>query len=193
MPTASEQISRRLLPLEGDDPLTREMESRAAVAMVLRIEEGETAVLLMTRAERKGDRWSGQVSMPGGHEEEEDGSLLVTAIRETREEIGVDLERGGHFLGRLPGIPARARGERLSMAVVPFVFARTEDAPLRLGAEAVEAFWFPLTRAASGALDSRVRRLHEGEEREFPSWCFEGREIWGLTYRMLNEFLRITG
>lgn len=187
-----DRIRRRLVPPTTDDPLDGEMEKRAAVAMILRRGEEGAEVLLMTRAEREGDRWSGQISMPGGREEEEDATLLETAIRETREEVGLDLARDGELLGRLPGIQARARGRLLSLAIAPFVFLHPAEASPRLGEEAAEAFWFPLERATAGEFDARALRPHEGREREFPCWNFEGREIWGLTYRMLSEFLRLT-
>ena len=55
---------------------------RAAVAAVLRFDRDAAELLLMRRAERDGDRWSGQVSMPGGREEAADADLVATAVRE---------------------------------------------------------------------------------------------------------------
>jgi len=169
------------------------VDGRAAVALVLRFEADAPSVLLMTRAERAGDRWSGQVSFPGGREEEGDEDLLTTAMRETREEVGLDLESGARLLGRLGTIQARARGRLLPLTIDPFVFLQTQDDPLALGEEAVETFWFPLTNAAAGEYSSTFE-LAAGEcKRTLPCWRFESRIIWGLTYEMLHGFLALAG
>ena len=60
---------------------------RAAVALVLRENAGDPEILLIRRAERKGDPWSGHMAFPGGREDARDESLLETALRETREEL----------------------------------------------------------------------------------------------------------
>ena len=41
-------------------------------------------ILLMRRAQREGDRWSGQIGLPGGHAEDFDEDLVATARRESR-------------------------------------------------------------------------------------------------------------
>ncbi len=50
-----------------------------------------TDLLFIRRAEKSGDPWSGHMAFPGGHMESSDASLLAAAIRETQEEIGLDL------------------------------------------------------------------------------------------------------
>src|SRR5207244_5573124 len=65
--------------------------SPAAVALILLEGPQGLETLLIRRAERADDPWSGQVALPGGRRDPADGDLLVTAIRETRAETGVDL------------------------------------------------------------------------------------------------------
>lgn len=172
----------------GDDPTLGAR--RAAVALLLRggsIEELE--VLLMRRAERDGDRWSGQIGLPGGHAEEEDETLEGTARRESVEEVGVDPgAEGGRPFGALPHVQARARGERLELFITPFVFHHPAPAEPALGPEASEAFWLPLEPALSGALDEPLRYEHQGVVHRLPSWQFEGRTIWGMTHGILRRF-----
>src|SRR5262249_36046360 len=94
---------------------------RAAVALILRGAEPE--VLLMRRSEREGDRWSGQIGLPGGHADALDEDLLATARREAREEVGLDLAQSARLLGSLAPVQAKARGYLLPMWITPFVFA----------------------------------------------------------------------
>ncbi|MDH4045507.1 MAG: NUDIX domain-containing protein, partial [Gemmatimonadota bacterium] len=73
------------------DGLEAEACPRAAVAVML-AQESES-VLLIRRAERVDDPWSGHIGLPGGRTSPSDADLLVTAMRETTEEVGVRLER----------------------------------------------------------------------------------------------------
>jgi 8-oxo-dGTP pyrophosphatase MutT (NUDIX family) len=109
-------------------------------------------VLLMKRAERQGDPWSGHISLPGGgYHAHEDESLLDTAIRETREELGFQLTRD-QALGNLTALGPRNAGP-MPIEVTPFIF-RTEVLPeIVVGPEALSAFWLPLDLALLGSLD----------------------------------------
>jgi 8-oxo-dGTP pyrophosphatase MutT (NUDIX family) len=167
---------------------------QAAVAMILRRVEAGPEVLLMRRAERSDDRWSGQISLPGGHVEDHDADLRAAAMREVHEEVGVDLERSGRVLGRLALVQAKARGRTLAMGITPFVFALTEEVRPAPGPEAQEVFWFPLARAGAGELDDVYRyRRPDGLIRRLPSWRHEDRVVWGLTHEMLTILLGLLG
>jgi 8-oxo-dGTP pyrophosphatase MutT (NUDIX family) len=184
------QTLARSLARFGTDALASpEGTRRAAVAILLRFDGSEPHVLLMTRAQREGDRWSGQVGLPGGHEEPLDEDLVATVVRETLEELGFDLSRHARLMGALPPTQARARAVLLPMWIHPLVFERTSEHALEPGSEASDAFWFPLGLASSGALDSEYRFESEGPARTFPCWLHEGRVVWGLTYRMLRALL----
>ena len=145
----------------------------------------------MQRAERTGDRWSGQIGLPGGHAEPGDPDLLATALREAREEVGLELGRDARPLGYLLPVQARARGRLLPLWITPYVFALETGAEPVLGSEATAAFWFPLARARAGELLWTYRYHREGEERVLPAWRFEEYVVWGLTYDILSGFLRL--
>lgn len=164
---------------------------RSAVACILRFDRTTPDVLLMKRAERPGDRWSGQVSFPGGREDESDVDLRATAVRETREEVGVDLVEHARFIGRLNTIRARAKGGVLPLTVTPFVFVRERPLEVSLNDEAVAAFWLPLDRAASGELASEYHYKAGPLAMKLPSWRYLDHVVWGLTYKMLDQFLKV--
>ena len=183
------QLETNLL-LPGDVETAEQGHRRAAVAALLRADRDGTEVLLMQRAVNAQDRWSGQVSLPGGREEDDDASLLHTAVRETREEVGRDLDASARLLGRLPTRQAVARAKPQPMTVTPFVFAQEQDEELRINEEAREAFWFRLDRAAAGDYDSEYRYKNGEVIRVLPCWRVEERVVWGMTYYMLSELLK---
>ena len=157
---------------------------RAAVAVVLREGTAGIEILFIRRAEHPHDPWSGQMAFPGGRVEPGDADLVATAVRETSEEIGLDLASVGDCLGALDELRAMARMRPMNLAIAPFVFRLRQDAPLRLSDEVTSAHWLPLEELFS----ARFRSLHEydhgGARLQFPCIVYEGLVIWGLTYRM---------
>lgn len=188
----------------GLDVVTQERQ--AAVAAILRApagllgtaldpavsrEPGEAELLLIRRAEHPADPWSGHMALPGGRREPWDESLLATAIRETREEVGIDLEAHGTLLARLPDVPAVARGRRVGMIIAPFVFALRSTPALTLSNEVAEALWTPLGPLARGERASIYAYTHEGSVLQLPCLRVDERVVWGLTYLMLAQLFEV--
>jgi 8-oxo-dGTP pyrophosphatase MutT (NUDIX family) len=160
----------------------------AAVALLLCPEPDGPAVLLMRRAERAGDRWSGQIGLPGGFYQALDGDLRATARREAREELALDLERDAQLLGALtPRSPLR--GGASGLAVLPLVFWSERTPAVELSAEASAAFWMPLGPAARGEIDGEQRLEGPSGELRLPAWRFAGATILGLTHRILRDLI----
>jgi 8-oxo-dGTP pyrophosphatase MutT (NUDIX family) len=162
---------------------------RAAVAAALRERDDDLEVLLMRRVVREGDRWSGQISLPGGHVEPSDQDVVAAAIRETREEVGLDLASDGEVVSELAPLQAMARGRRVDLWITPVVFLYRGTGALALGPEADDAFWLPLGAVRRGELDAEHLYEHEGLVHPLPSWRFGERVVWGLTHRILGEVL----
>ncbi len=179
----TERLVVHLTP--GDPRPGAEERRRAAVSVLLHDEPGGPRVLLMKRAERPGDPWSGHISLPGGRHETFDADLHATAIRETREELGIELA-GARYLGQLPALHPHTSGPK-GIEVTPFVFLTEVAVTPTCGPEALAAFWLPLETAAAGALDGTY--TYPGSAMTFPSWNYDGHVIWGLTWRILGDVL----
>jgi len=165
---------------------------RAAVAAILRDhEELGPEVLFIRRAEHPGDPWSGHMAFPGGREEPSDADLLQTAIRETREEVSLDLAANASLLGRLDDLPAVARGLRTGLTITPFVFELTRDAPLHFNGEVSEIVWAPLSQLFGGELATVFPHEIGGQRLELPAHDVQGRIVWGLTHRMLESLFAL--
>ena len=90
----------------------------AAVALILReTRDDDVELLFIKRATREDDPWSGQIALPGGRHQASDASLEETAVRETREEVGLELDRHGAIIGALDELRPRT-------AVLPPVIVR---------------------------------------------------------------------
>lgn len=161
---------------------------QAAVAAILRAVEGDTEVLLIRRAERAGDPWSGHMAFPGGHREPIDVDLKATAIRETMEEVGLDL-RDHDYLGQLDEIPATARGKSLGMVIAPFVFALRAEPVLKPNGEVAGLVWGRLGQMVRGEIDAIKELSYEGELRRLPAFKVDDNIVWGMTHNMLRTLL----
>jgi 8-oxo-dGTP pyrophosphatase MutT (NUDIX family) len=132
------------------------------------------------------------MAFPGGREDPADQNLLATAVRETLEELALDLSRAGRLLGQLAPLPAMARGRPVDLTIVPFVFELTTEAQLAYSEEVAEAVWVPIGPLLDGRLRTTFAVEREGGERvDLPAHDVEGRVVWGLTYRMLDNLLAL--
>jgi len=134
------------------------------------------------------------MAFPGGRQSEADATLLDTAIRETQEEVGLDLIRQADHIGQLDDLQAIARGKPLETIIRPFVFEVHRDSSLHVDErEVAEALWAPLLPIYRGEVDTVRPYQWHGTRIDFPAYDVEGRVVWGLTYQMLRSFFRILG
>jgi 8-oxo-dGTP pyrophosphatase MutT (NUDIX family) len=143
-------------------------------------------VLLIQRADREGDPWSGQVALPGGRRQSEDATLQDTAIRETLEETGVDLGAHGVVLGTLDEL--RPRTPVLPPIIVtPFVAVAPADLSLQISDELADAFWTPWSTFADPARIDESTVTVRGASWKVASYLVGQRVVWGMTERMLRQ------
>lgn len=157
----------------------------AAVLVPIVERDAGLSVLLTRRADHLRDH-PGQISFPGGRIEPGDGGALDAALRETREELGLDVARV-EVAGYLP-VHAVVTGFVVT-PVVGFIAPPFELRPDPL--EVDEAFEVPLALLmAPGAAVAGVRRARGVE---WPVWEYpwEGRRIWGATAHILRSLIEL--
>jgi len=148
------------------------------------------SVLLIRRAERSGDPWSGHIGLPGGRLEAGDADLAATAIRETVEEIGWVLRRES-LLGELDDVWPRTPLPQV-VVVRPFVFTVDERPVISPSAEVADAFWVPLADLRNPAILQETPLLVRGQRMVFPAYHLPQGVVWGLTERILTPLLSLT-
>ena len=159
-----------------------DMDSEAAVVVLLKITDKKIQVLFVNRAEKSSDPWSGQTGLPGGKRNSEDKDVMKTVIRETLEETCINLLNGCQFLGIMEPFRSTQKPE---MRIVPFFFIQNKEQNIKLNEELTGFFWVSL----------RELIKHEGTIKynliDYPCYVIENRVIWGLTYRIINKLLSI--
>ena len=164
------------------------------MALVLREGDGGIEILFLRRADDPADPWSVHMAFPGGRSEPGDADLRATAMRETREEIGLDLGEIADLLGALDEVRAMARMQPLDLAIAPFVFRlRGPHAELTPSAEVTSVHWIRLEDLLGSRFRASMTYSHEGRTIEFPCLQVDDLVIWGLTYRMFTSFAERLG
>ena len=161
---------------------------RASVAIVLAGDAVAPSLCFVERARRAGDPWSGDVAFPGAGAKGDGESLRAAAMRETHEEVGLALADADHVGDLAPmTIPRFPSGMGIIGASVFYV--GDSCPPLHPdGREIAHAFWIPITHIHDPDHRTVVRWSRSGPPRPRPAVEFDGRVIWGLTYRILERF-----
>ena len=187
-PSFQEVIDRLSVVESPEDPVPSK---RAAVAITVRSGVSGPEILMIQRAVRQGDPWSGHMGFPGGRKDESDASDMACAKRETREEIGFDLDIYGELVCQLSDVNTGWRADRPEMLVAPFVFKVGSTPVFELNHEVDDTLWVPLSFLLNDANRSRHHWDWRGEVLESDAFTFDDRLIWGLSLMMIDELLQI--
>lgn len=169
-------------------PRVRSPLTPAAVLVPLVVRPRGLQVLLTQRTDHLHDH-AGQVSFPGGRREHHDASSVETALRETREEIGL-AEEFIEVVGLLDDYET-GTGFRIT-PVVSFV---SEGFTLALDSfEVADVFEVPLAYLFDPANHRTRSREFAGQRRKYYLFEYQDRVIWGATAGMLmNLYRRASG
>ncbi|HJU64479.1 MAG TPA: CoA pyrophosphatase [Gemmatimonadaceae bacterium] len=167
---------------------------RAAVALLVRLDESREQptpqLLMIKRATFEGDPWSGHVALPGGRREPADPTLERTVIRETWEETAIDLERDGRLLGCLDELAPRTP-VLPPIIITPFVGLVRFDVDIVASPEVAEWFWVDVAALRDPDVSREVVLELATGPRAVMSFQHGAHTIWGLTERILRQFLSL--
>ena len=185
----TQQLHRRLQRFVKQDAGFEPRSGRAAVAIMVREGQEATELLMIRRATREGDPWSGHMGFPGGRRDPEDRSNFSCALRETEEELGVDLSRWGAPLGELSDVNTGWRTDRPEMLVTPFIFSVSELPELTPNDEVDDVVWVPLHFLMDEGNREPLEWEWKGQKMETDSYLYDCYRIWGLSLMMIDEMM----
>ena len=191
MVTTLDQASERLQCFQPGKKWYRRFCKRSAVALILREGEQGVEALMIKRADREGDPWSGHMAFPGGRAEGEDRNILHTARRETWEEIGLDTDAHTRYQGRLSDIVASSHRGYKTMVITPYVFTADKLPQLNINHEVAEVIWVPLAFLADKTNRENMQWQRKKQLLDLPCYFYQQRRIWGLSLMMLDELLAL--
>lgn len=183
----SQALDRLFRELAHQAPVRADFPDRPYAAVALLLAPDPDRLLLIRRAERAGDPWSGQLALPGGRREAHDPDLLHTAIRETAEETGMVLDREWHradlddLAPITPVLPP--------IVVRPFAFQLAHALTAGLSAEVADASWVPLATLAGEGVYRPATIEVRGVPRIVNGYHLESGLLWGMTERIVTPVI----
>lgn len=157
-----------------------------AVLILLYLYENSIHFPMIVRPENTGVH-SGQVAFPGGKKDETDKDLTETALRETWEEVGVEIDRG-EVIGQLSSLYIPPS----NFLVYPVIAAISDKPSFKPSkqevAELLQVDMLDFKengKREMGEVKSRSNKI------QTPYYPLQGKSVWGATAMMLSEFLQI--
>jgi 8-oxo-dGTP pyrophosphatase MutT (NUDIX family) len=180
-------LDRLIAELRLRPPIESTLVDRPRAAVALLLVADPDRLLVIRRAEREGDPWSGHLALPGGRHHGGDADLLATAIRETAEETGVQLARAwgcaqlDDLVPRTPTLPP--------IVVRPFVFLLPQPVVAGVSSEVAHAAWVELAVLAGEGVYRAQTLDVRGVSRTVDGYHLPEGFLWGMTERILTPVL----
>jgi len=151
---------------------------KAAILVMLYPKDNKTYILMIKRALHLKSH-AGEIGFPGGvYEKDEDESLLATALRETEEEVGVQVE-ASQVIAQLPIV-----NTRLGFEITPFVSVFSAAMGFKLQEDEVEEILeIPLT----SLLATQQQDVSFSPEQDMVMYWFKQNRIWGASAQILRK------
>ena len=177
------KIEKRLKRYNLDLPDDKSERSQAAVLLPI-ISLDDPCLLLTERASHLGSH-AGEVAWPGGKHDFDDEDLLMTALRETHEEVGI-APSDVRVIGEL-----RPFISKFGLLVTPYIGVVHSEVPLQISEDEISSvFSVPLDFLLDDPRTSTNIIQRHGETHIVPVYHYDGYKIWGLTAMILLEFMQ---
>ena len=180
----------KLLSQRSSNEIIREGDFVHASVMMILKESGQNySMLFIKRPESEKDPFSGHMAFPGGRMEKGDSSKLETAIRETYEEVGINITQSARIIGALHDVnPNNPRAR--NYVVTPYLSVLNEEVTIIPEAKEVETtVWVPMYHLVDDRNKEIRIRERDGRQVEDYAYNYEQYLIWGMTGRILHQFL----
>jgi len=176
-------IKSRIKEIKASGPLK---DGPQAAVLIPCFEKNNELYIVMTERSRNLPSHAGEVAFPGGKRENDDQSLVDTAIRESSEEINLN-PQDVKIIGELNTLESR-----FGLSVTPFVAEIKADLILSPDpAEVEEIFTIPLSFFKNNPEISSKITNYKGESFDTPVFTYETHKIWGLTLAFTLNFLEL--
>ena len=178
-----DSIKQKLEQINLTDPT--KYKKAGVLILLIKDKDDEEYKILFTKRSEQLKTHSGEVSFPGGKWEEGDSNLYQTALRESNEEINLDIENVTK-LGPLNFLLSRHKIE-----VNPFVGYLNQLQDFKGNFEIDEIFTVPISFLMNEE-NIEYKEFNRKDLKVYiPSWVYNGNRIWGLTAMIAADFLNI--
>ncbi|MDE1867884.1 MAG: CoA pyrophosphatase [Thaumarchaeota archaeon] len=153
---------------------------KTKLSAVLIIIYGPEPHVIMTERPKTMDHHAGEISFPGGRWQSDDADLLVTALRETGEEMGVGISRS-QVIGQLKPVTTLNSG----FTIAPFITIQEKIPSIKPNSEIESVLQIPLIPLLK-TMNQDKDPAHNSIQ-EMYTFKFKNHLIWGASARMLNQ------
>ena len=177
-----DKITNKIRVYSGRPPV----EELRKAAVLIAITDSDDPELIYTLRSNKVGSHGGEVSFPGGMYEVEDENLETTALRESKEETGLDISKVD-ILGPIDTVVSR-----FNISVTPYVGIVPNNIELNNNSDEIEAcFKVPLSFLLQDKRHRNDEIKRNGDIFFMPAYEYDSYIIWGLTAMMTVDFLNI--
>ena len=157
-----------------------ETDGKYRLASILVVIYGDDPIIVMTEKPKHLKFHAGEISFPGGKLDFEDSDLLETALRETREEIGLPISKE-QVIGQLDPVVTLNSG----FLILPFVSVVNQIPNLSANAEVEKIFHIPLETFLK--TEAKDPDPSHNLIQEMYTFEYQNQIVWGASARILKQ------
>lgn len=167
-------------------PIYDVIPKRSSVLIIIYPDDNELSTVLIERSQYNGYH-SGQIALPGGKFEKQDASLIETALREAKEEIGI-VPKNVQILGHLTSLYIPVS----NITVLPIVGYQNTVPLFQLNKQEVQSL---IKVKIEHLINPEIIKYDyfktQNTKIKAPYYDIQGQKVWGATAMILSEFLSV--